>query len=66
MLGAAECLGDISHGSVWLIPGLGIYQLRVLLVQRAALSLLPGEGSDVFLGGTEGSWRSFLYCQVFA
>lgn len=66
MLGAAGCLGDISRGSaplpgIQLILGLEIYQLGDLLAQRTAQSLLPGEGSGVFLGGVEGSWRSFLY-----
>lgn len=50
-----------SHGSR-LGPGLEIYRLRDLLAWRTAQSLLPGEGSGVFLGGVEGSWKSFLCC----
>lgn len=70
-LGAMGCLGDISHGSAWLpgirfIPRLEVYRLGDLLAGRTAQSLLPGECAGVFLGGVEGSWRSFLYCRVFA
>lgn len=71
VLSAVECPGDISHGSAWLpgtwlIPGLEVYQLGDLLARRTAQSLLPGGGSGVFLGGVEGSWRSFLYRRMFA
>lgn len=66
MLGAMGCLGDISCSSVklpriQLILGLEFYQFRDQLARRTAQSLLPGESFSVFLGGVEGSWRSFLY-----
>lgn len=60
MLSAGGCLGDTSHCSarLWiqLIPGLDIDQTEDLLA-RTAMSLLPGEGSSIFLGGVEGSWK---------